>query len=190
MTHTSTFKVVGRYVLNVWRIMRSEHSLEIYTFENTVFQILRKRYASALRHLVPFVDVTKQSASIPTRYLDKVVPTGRSGSCVPHDQVHVRQDSHGNQITGRFRDNHKDCVRPSSLYSISSMPICETGSSHAFLGWIGFLSSAEVLSLRSNHSCFASRNRRVWSYFLQARMTSVRHTPFNKNYVLNAVFLA
>lgn len=45
-THTSTFKVIGRYVLNVWRVMRSEHSLEIYTFENTVFHILRKRYVS------------------------------------------------------------------------------------------------------------------------------------------------
>ena len=44
VTHTSTFKVIGRHVLNVWRVMRSEHSLEIYTFENTVFHILRKRY--------------------------------------------------------------------------------------------------------------------------------------------------
>ena len=46
VTHTSTFKVTGRYVLNVWRAMRSEHSLEVYTFENTVFHILRKRYDS------------------------------------------------------------------------------------------------------------------------------------------------
>ncbi|KAF9652022.1 hypothetical protein BDM02DRAFT_3153972 [Thelephora ganbajun] len=43
VTRTSTFKVIGRYVLDVWRIMRSEHSLEIYTFENTVFHVLRKR---------------------------------------------------------------------------------------------------------------------------------------------------
>lgn len=50
ITHTSTFKVIGRYVLNVWRVMRSEHSLEIYTFENTVFHILRKRYVPELRH--------------------------------------------------------------------------------------------------------------------------------------------
>ncbi|KAI0825134.1 hypothetical protein BC628DRAFT_1321043 [Trametes gibbosa] len=40
---TSTFKVVGRHVLNVWRIMRSEHNFSIYTFENVVFQILRRR---------------------------------------------------------------------------------------------------------------------------------------------------
>ncbi|KAH9849760.1 hypothetical protein C2E23DRAFT_870439 [Lenzites betulinus] len=43
MKTTSTFKVVGRHVLNVWRIMRSEHNFNIYTFENVVFQILRRR---------------------------------------------------------------------------------------------------------------------------------------------------
>ena len=46
VTHTSTFRVTGRYVLNVWRVMRSEHSLEIYSFENTVFHVLRKRCVS------------------------------------------------------------------------------------------------------------------------------------------------
>lgn len=50
VTHTSTFGVIGRYVLDVWRVMRSEHSLEIYTFENTVFHIIRKRYVSGLGH--------------------------------------------------------------------------------------------------------------------------------------------
>lgn len=44
MQTTSTFKVTGRHVLNVWRIMRSEHTFSIYTFENVVFQILRRRY--------------------------------------------------------------------------------------------------------------------------------------------------
>ncbi|KAI0335271.1 hypothetical protein GY45DRAFT_1240755 [Cubamyces sp. BRFM 1775] len=43
MKTTSTFKVTGRHVLNVWRIMRSEHNFSIYTFENVVFQILRRR---------------------------------------------------------------------------------------------------------------------------------------------------
>ncbi|KAI0361627.1 hypothetical protein OH77DRAFT_1546215 [Trametes cingulata] len=43
MKTTSTFKVTGRHVLNVWRIMRSEHNFNIYTFENVVFQILRRR---------------------------------------------------------------------------------------------------------------------------------------------------
>lgn len=45
MRHNSTFKVAGRHVLNLWRIMRSEQNLNVYTFENIVFNILHKRYA-------------------------------------------------------------------------------------------------------------------------------------------------
>lgn len=40
---TSTFKVIGRQVLNVWRLMRSELTLNFYTFENVVFHVLRRR---------------------------------------------------------------------------------------------------------------------------------------------------
>ncbi|KAI0732391.1 hypothetical protein C8Q72DRAFT_874307 [Fomitopsis betulina] len=40
---TSTFKVVGRHVLNLWRIMRAEQGLTSYTFENVTFQVLRRR---------------------------------------------------------------------------------------------------------------------------------------------------
>ncbi|TBU65073.1 hypothetical protein BD310DRAFT_944016 [Dichomitus squalens] len=43
MKTTSTFKVIGRHVLNLWRIMRSEQTFNIYTFENVVFQLLRRR---------------------------------------------------------------------------------------------------------------------------------------------------
>ena len=42
---TSTFKVVGRHVLNLWRIMRAEQNLTSYTFENVTFQVLRRRFA-------------------------------------------------------------------------------------------------------------------------------------------------
>lgn len=42
--HASTFKVAGRHVLNVWRIMRGELSLNMYSFENVVFNVLRRRY--------------------------------------------------------------------------------------------------------------------------------------------------
>ena len=42
---TSTFRVIGRHVLNLWRIMRSELNLSSYTFENAVFHVLRRRYA-------------------------------------------------------------------------------------------------------------------------------------------------
>ncbi|KAF8909030.1 hypothetical protein CPB84DRAFT_1813269 [Gymnopilus junonius] len=40
---TSTFKVVGRHVLNLWRVMRSEKTLTMYTFENVVFEVLSRR---------------------------------------------------------------------------------------------------------------------------------------------------
>lgn len=41
---TTTFKVTGRHVFNVWRIMRTERNLNVYTFENVVFQVLRRRF--------------------------------------------------------------------------------------------------------------------------------------------------
>ncbi|KAG1749999.1 uncharacterized protein EDB91DRAFT_1309620 [Suillus paluster] len=40
---TTTFKVTGRHVFNVWRIMRVEQTLSMYSFENVVFQLLRRR---------------------------------------------------------------------------------------------------------------------------------------------------
>ncbi|EKM61040.1 uncharacterized protein PHACADRAFT_204189 [Phanerochaete carnosa HHB-10118-sp] len=40
---TSTFRVIGRHVLNLWRIMRSELSLSSYSLENAVFHVLRRR---------------------------------------------------------------------------------------------------------------------------------------------------
>ncbi|RDB28579.1 DNA polymerase zeta catalytic subunit [Hypsizygus marmoreus] len=44
MRHTSTFKVAGRHVLNLWRLMRSECTLTSYTFENVVFNVLQRRF--------------------------------------------------------------------------------------------------------------------------------------------------
>lgn len=41
--HTSAFKVAGRHVINIWRILRSEVTLNQYTFENCVFHVLRQR---------------------------------------------------------------------------------------------------------------------------------------------------
>ncbi|KAF9076289.1 hypothetical protein BDP27DRAFT_1389695 [Rhodocollybia butyracea] len=41
--HTTTLKVAGRHIFNLWRIMRSEHTLNIYTFENVAFQVLGRR---------------------------------------------------------------------------------------------------------------------------------------------------
>ncbi|KAJ7071022.1 hypothetical protein C8F01DRAFT_1206632 [Mycena amicta] len=39
----SSFKVTGRHVLNLWRVMRSEVTLNIYTFENVAFHCLGRR---------------------------------------------------------------------------------------------------------------------------------------------------
>ncbi|KAH6917376.1 hypothetical protein BKA70DRAFT_332306 [Coprinopsis sp. MPI-PUGE-AT-0042] len=41
---TSTFQTIGRHVFNAWRIMRSEQTLTIYTFENVVFNVLQRRF--------------------------------------------------------------------------------------------------------------------------------------------------
>ncbi|KAH7345127.1 hypothetical protein B0J17DRAFT_712735 [Rhizoctonia solani] len=41
--HGASFRVVGRHVLNVWRIMRSEQSLDQYTYENVTFHLMHKR---------------------------------------------------------------------------------------------------------------------------------------------------
>ncbi|KAI0348054.1 hypothetical protein BDW22DRAFT_1350202 [Trametopsis cervina] len=58
---TSTFKLIGRHVLNLWRIMRSEHSLTSYTLENVVFQVLRRR-------------IPRYSASTLTKWYNSNVP--------------------------------------------------------------------------------------------------------------------
>uniref|UniRef100_A0A0W0G3I5 DNA polymerase n=1 Tax=Moniliophthora roreri TaxID=221103 RepID=A0A0W0G3I5_MONRR len=41
--HTTTFHVAGRHVFNLWRVMRSELSLNTYSFENVVFHVLGRR---------------------------------------------------------------------------------------------------------------------------------------------------
>ena len=42
-THTSAFKVSGRHVFNIWRILRGELNLLGYSFENVAFHLLRQR---------------------------------------------------------------------------------------------------------------------------------------------------
>ena len=40
---TSGLTVTGRIVLNLWRILRSDMALNIYTLENVVFHVLHQR---------------------------------------------------------------------------------------------------------------------------------------------------
>jgi DNA polymerase zeta len=41
--HTSTIRITGRHMINVWRAMRSELALLQYTMENVVFHLLHRR---------------------------------------------------------------------------------------------------------------------------------------------------
>ncbi|KAF1833799.1 DNA polymeras-like protein zeta catalytic subunit [Decorospora gaudefroyi] len=42
-THTSTIRVTGRHMINIWRAMRGELNLLQYTMENVVFHLLHRR---------------------------------------------------------------------------------------------------------------------------------------------------
>ncbi|TRM66323.1 hypothetical protein BD626DRAFT_613855 [Schizophyllum amplum] len=39
----TTLKVPGRHVMNIWRVMRTELTLSVYSFENVAFHVLRQR---------------------------------------------------------------------------------------------------------------------------------------------------
>ncbi|KAG9187773.1 DNA polymerase zeta [Alternaria panax] len=42
-THTSTIRITGRHMINIWRAMRGELNLLQYTMENVAFHLLHKR---------------------------------------------------------------------------------------------------------------------------------------------------
>jgi DNA polymerase zeta len=44
MKHDSGLSVVGRILLNVWRLLRHEVKLNIYTFQNVCWHVLRHRF--------------------------------------------------------------------------------------------------------------------------------------------------
>ena len=66
--HTSTIRVTGRHMINVWRAMRSELNLLQYTMENVVFQLCHRRIP---HH--PFSDLTSWYTSGKPRDLAKVL---------------------------------------------------------------------------------------------------------------------
>lgn len=68
MQKLSTFKVAGRHVLNSWRIMRSEKTLTMYTFENVVFEVLGRRFILTFKNspaLTP--SITTECPNIATK---------------------------------------------------------------------------------------------------------------------------
>ena len=66
--HTSTIRVTGRHMINIWRAMRGELNLLQYTMENVVFQLCHRR----IPHY-PFRDLTSWYNSDKPRDLVKVV---------------------------------------------------------------------------------------------------------------------
>lgn len=42
-THSSSIHIIGRLMLNVWRLMKSELNTTSYTLENFVYHVLRER---------------------------------------------------------------------------------------------------------------------------------------------------
>ena len=66
--HTSTIRVTGRHMINVWRAMRGELNLLQYTMENVVFQLCHRR----IPHY-SFQDLTFWYKSGKTKDLAKVV---------------------------------------------------------------------------------------------------------------------
>ena len=66
--NTSTIRVTGRHMINIWRAMRGELNLLQYTMENVAFHLLHKR----IPHY-PWSDLTKWYTSGKARDLAKVI---------------------------------------------------------------------------------------------------------------------
>lgn len=67
-THTSTIRVTGRHMINIWRAMRGELNLLQYTMENVVYHLLHRR----IPHY-SFADLTTWYESREPRHLAKVL---------------------------------------------------------------------------------------------------------------------
>lgn len=67
-THTSTIRVTGRHMINVWRAMRGELNLLQYTMENVVFHLLHRRVPH-----YSFANLTRWFKSEHARDLNKVL---------------------------------------------------------------------------------------------------------------------
>ncbi|KAL8921078.1 MAG: hypothetical protein Q9172_004200 [Xanthocarpia lactea] len=66
--HTSTIRVTGRHMINIWRAMRGELNLLQYTMENVVFHLLHRRVPH-----YPYQDLTKWYTSDKPKDLSRVV---------------------------------------------------------------------------------------------------------------------
>lgn len=66
--HTSTIRVTGRHMINIWRAMRGELNLLLYTMENVVFHLLHRRIPHYL-----YKDLTDWYTSEKVKDLMKVI---------------------------------------------------------------------------------------------------------------------
>lgn len=66
--HTSTIRVTGRHMINIWRAMRGELNLLQYTLENVVFHLLHRR----IPHY-PYKVLTKWYISVKPKELMKTI---------------------------------------------------------------------------------------------------------------------
>lgn len=69
--------LIGRVVLNVWRIMRKEVTLRIYSYENVVFHILHRRVAKRTPR-----ELTAAFAAVPSRHRTLAYIIHRTETCV------------------------------------------------------------------------------------------------------------
>lgn len=72
--HSSGILIAGRMVLNVWRLLRSEVKLNIYTYQNTVFHVLHKRYQAITSPAL--INMFTKGAALFTHGIDAVVQLG------------------------------------------------------------------------------------------------------------------
>ena len=73
--HTSTIRVTGRHMINIWRAMRGELNLLQYTMENVVFQLCHRRIPHySFRDLSSWYDSGKPNdmAKVVDHYISRV----------------------------------------------------------------------------------------------------------------------
>jgi DNA polymerase elongation subunit (family B) len=85
--HASGLNITGRVALNLWRILRHEVKLGIYTFENVAFHVLRRR----MPHYPPHVLTLWFMATLVTHH-QQMHGTGDNESLSPH---HYNGESKG-----------------------------------------------------------------------------------------------
>lgn len=114
-THTSTFKVSGRHILNIWRICRSEINLNQYSFENVVFHLLHQRSVIGT-NITHTGELIRQGPAILGREPDCPMEEQDSRTHQSGAQVLLPASRHLHGNRGRRRNHHQECVgSPSSI---------------------------------------------------------------------------